>query len=93
MDVEYTAEARLDVLNALDYYEEQQKALAVDFYNELIATEEAIRDMPDFWHLVGKKYRRKHLKRYPYSIVYLTRPDQILIVAVAHSSRKPNYWR
>jgi len=93
MVVDYTAEARLDVLKALDYYETQQEGLAVDFYQELIAAEEAIRDMPEFWHQVGKNYRRKHLKRYPYSLVYIINASHILVVAVAHSSREPNYWQ
>lgn len=92
MGIHYTAEARIDFLKGLEYYEKQQEGLAIDFYKEFIAAEEAVRDTPEFWHLVGKSYRRKHLKRYPYSLVYTIKPDHILIVAVAHSSRMPNYW-
>ncbi len=93
MPVHYTAEARIDLLAGLDYYEEHQPGLAADFYRELCKAEQDVVQMPDFWHVLGQGYRRKHLKRYPYSLVYRVEPDGlILVVAVAHSSRKPNYW-
>ena len=93
MDVHYTAEARLEFLESLKYYEQQQEGLAVDFYQELIAVEQSIKEFPEFWHKVGGDYRRKHLKRYPYSLVYQIRQDYILIVAVAPSRREKDYWR
>jgi len=32
------------------------------------------------------------LRRFPFSVVYKVRPDQIQIVALAHSRRSPGYW-
>ena len=93
MSVHYTAEARLDLLEGLGYYENHQPGLAADFYREFSKAEQHVAQMPDFWHPLGKGYRRKHLKRYPYSLVYRVETDGlILVVAVAHSSREPNYW-
>lgn len=37
--------------------------------------------------------RRVLLRRFPYSIVFYERPKEIAIVAFAHSSRRPGYWR
>ena len=37
--------------------------------------------------------RRILLPRYPYSIVLYDREDEIVIVAFAHNSRRPGYWR
>jgi len=31
-------------------------------------------------------------KRFPFRLVYEVQPDRIWIVAVAHLSRKPDYW-
>jgi plasmid stabilization system protein ParE len=31
-------------------------------------------------------------KRFPFRIIYLEQPDRFWIVAVAHLSRRPNYW-
>lgn len=37
--------------------------------------------------------RRVLLKRFPYSIVFYERETEIVIIAFAHSSRRPGYWR
>jgi len=36
--------------------------------------------------------RRRVLRRFPYSIVFLLEPAEIVIVAVAHHKRRPGYW-
>ncbi len=93
MRIQYTAQARLDLLEGLSYYEEHQPGLAADFYKEFGHAELDVLEAPEFWHPLKKGYRRKHLKRYPYSLVYrIEGEDLLLVVAVAHSSRKPNYW-
>lgn len=37
--------------------------------------------------------RRVFPKRFPHSIVYVHRMDEILVIAVAPFKRKPAYWR
>ncbi len=37
--------------------------------------------------------KRITLRRFPYDIVALERPHEVLIIAVAHQSRRPGYWR
>jgi plasmid stabilization system protein ParE len=41
----------------------------------------------------SKNARRVLLRRFPYSIVFYEHADKIVIVAFAHSSRRPGYWR
>lgn len=36
--------------------------------------------------------RRILLRRFPYSIVFYERENEIVIIAFAHSSRAPGYW-
>jgi hypothetical protein len=33
------------------------------------------------------------LRRFPYDIVVRERVDEIIVVAVAHQSRRPGYWK
>ena len=40
-----------------------------------------------------KGARRVLLRRFPYSIVFYDRKNEIVIVAFAHSRRRPGYWR
>jgi plasmid stabilization system protein ParE len=35
---------------------------------------------------------RYQVKRWPYSIAYMVRREQIVIVAIAHHRRPPDYW-
>jgi toxin ParE1/3/4 len=37
--------------------------------------------------------RRVFPKRFPFSVVYLHRGDEILVLAIAPDDRKPGYWR
>ena len=36
--------------------------------------------------------RRRLLSRFPFGIIYCIEKDIIVVVAVMHLSRKPNYW-
>ena len=40
----------------------------------------------------NRSYRRRVLRRFPYSIFYVVDPDVIIIVALAHHKRRPGYW-
>ncbi len=40
-----------------------------------------------------RKTRRLLLPRFPYQIVYRIRPGEIVVVAIAHSRRRPGYWK
>lgn len=37
--------------------------------------------------------RKAIVKRHPYLVVYTLLPEQIVILAIAHTRKKPGYWR
>ena len=39
------------------------------------------------------EHRQFLVDRFPYKVVYRERVDDVYIVAIAHSSRRPGYWR
>jgi plasmid stabilization system protein ParE len=58
--------------------------------------EDAIRrilDAPDRWRVVEEDIRRCLTHVFPYAILYTIESEFVLIVAVAHCSRKPGYWK
>ncbi len=67
--------------------------LGLAFITELEATAELIAQNP----LIGRKSKAGTrwfaLRRFPYKLVYLAKVDEIILVAIAHERRKPNYWR
>lgn len=36
--------------------------------------------------------RRHRLRRFPYAVIYLCLPDEVLVIAMAHLHRRPLYW-
>jgi plasmid stabilization system protein ParE len=52
-----------------------------------------IAQSPQLWPKYLHGTRRFVLQRFPFSIVYLDDPELMTIIAVAHSKRKPGYWK
>ena len=49
-------------------------------------------EFPDMGSPHGHGTRRVFPKRFPFSIVYLHRGDEILVLAIAPDDKKPGYW-
>ena len=41
----------------------------------------------------SREVRRRLLDHFSYSIIYEVRPMECVAVAVAHTARRPGYWR
>jgi len=54
---------------------------------------ERILEAPLRYSLGRRGERRFVLDRFPYTLLYRVREDHIFITAVAHQSRRPDYWR
>ena len=48
---------------------------------------------PRSWPVIEAEIRRYILNVFPYSLLYSIEEDYILILAIAHQSRDPKYWR
>jgi toxin ParE1/3/4 len=87
-------EARVELDEAIDYYQLQRDGLGLDFLAEAERVFERIRQNPH----TGAPYkatglRRSLLQRFPYAVFYEEAEEVSWIVAVAHTSRRPDYWR
>jgi toxin ParE2 len=85
--------AQHELDEAISYYNNQVAGLGDAFPLETVAAIERIRRFPEGWHPLGKDIRRCRLRRFPYGLIYHAAKDEILIIAVAHSHRRPDYWR
>lgn len=85
--------AQQELDEAVSYYNGQVPGLGDAFLLEVVATIERIRRFPDGWHPLGENTRRCRLRRFPYGLIYQPDKNEIIIVAVAHSHRRPSYWR
>lgn len=97
MRVVIHSQATRDVIAAAAWYEQQSEGLGRDF---VAAVDESLANVmrrPATWPLwpkvKGAEIRRYLLKRFPYAIGYEIRPSEIFVIVVAHSKRRPQFWR
>lgn len=88
-------EAEEEISATIFWYESQRDGLGLEFLGTLERVFQRIVEAPlafPVW-LNDKRYRRARFERFPYLVLFDFRVDSIEIVAVAHSKRKPGYWR
>jgi hypothetical protein len=52
----------------------------------------SIEEYPEIAPEIDYGVRAKALRRFPYSLMYVIDDRELLIVAIAHQSRRPGYW-
>jgi plasmid stabilization system protein ParE len=91
--VAFTAPARAELLNALDWYEAQQPGLGGRFRGEVEAAVARIAANPKQFPFVLEDIRRSRLKKFPYSLFFRSARNTLFIIACFHSSRNPQQWQ
>jgi len=84
--------ARDDLEAGVSYYESEYPGLGDEFALEVRRLCRLIAESPAVGFELKPDVRRRILRRFPYSILYTIDDSEILIVAIAHQSRRPGYW-
>lgn len=92
MQVRLTELARLELLDACTWYDEQQSGLGARFATGLRTSARRIARMPLLYPIEIADVRKCPLNRFPYVLRYVLRDAAIVIVAVSHQHRTPDYW-
>ncbi|HAL82546.1 MAG TPA: hypothetical protein DCO83_10175 [Mucilaginibacter sp.] len=90
--IELLRRAELELVDACDWYEKQQKGLSVRFTNEIETSLQFIKLNPN---LYSKKYKTNlhftPVKKFPYIIIY--RYDEqlktVFVTSIFHTKRNP----
>lgn len=98
MKVRYHNEARDELTAAAEWYEARREGLGIEFVAEIKRAVASIEQRPLSWPVwqglnVRVPVRKFVVERFPYVIPYLVREDVIVLLAVAHTRRRPGYWR
>jgi toxin ParE1/3/4 len=93
--VRFHADASAELEAAAVWYEEEQAGLGVALLTEVGRAAVAVSESPRAWSVVSKRrqIRRFPLARFPFALLYVVLTDAVVVVADAHSYRKPFYWR
>ncbi len=93
MKVQFLQPAQYELDEAIDFYNAQVPNLGRAFLVEILASLDRICLWPDAWHSVSKNTRRCQLKRFPHGIIYSKTHSVILVIAIGHLHRSPEYWQ
>ncbi|MGB5919445.1 type II toxin-antitoxin system RelE/ParE family toxin [Arcobacter sp.] len=92
MKINYLELAKLEFHDSIKYYEQQEKELGIKFKNDIQASINRIKNFPNAYQKISNEIRRCTLHRFPYNILYMFEENSILIIAIAHQHRIPEYW-
>lgn len=95
MSLRFHAEAEDDVLAGFTWYAQQQDGLgeafieAVDVVARRLSSRLVHRSLRGY-EALGVKIASMH--RFPYRLLYCLEGDAIIVFAVAHNRRHPDFW-
>lgn len=93
MNFAFHPEALAEFEDAALYYAQKQPGLELRFIASVEACIQRITQRPSSYPALEQDIRRCLTRVFPYAVLYTVEPEFILIVAVMHCHRKPNYWR
>lgn len=91
--IELSPGAFIDLKEAVDFLWGRSPRIAQkfgeDYYNSVLM----LRDYPRIGSEIGRGERHLRIRRGPYWLVYRESDGNLVILAIAHASREPGYWR
>ena len=85
-------DTEVELNEAIEWYEPREPGLGLDFAAQVHAPYSAL-TLPLAWQLMDDDIRRTRVHRFPYGVLYVPERDHMLIIAIMHLHRQPDYWR
>lgn len=92
MTFEFLDSAHIEYQEAIDFYNLQSNGFGSKFAAEIDSTIFIIKNYPESFSVFTKHIRKAVVNVFPYNIIYTIHKNLILVIAIAHQHRKPNYW-
>ena len=90
--VTYHPAAEDELLSEVGYLELRVRGLGRRFHAEIRRAESFIAQFPESAPEILPGIRKHPLRKFKFSLLYSIQEDGLLILAVAHHSRRPGYW-
>ena len=81
-----------EIDEAATFYDQRAAGLGMRFLRAIDSGLDSIRQTPERFAILRGQRRRFLVRDFPYRIVYRSTSEEIRILAVAHTSRRPLYW-
>jgi plasmid stabilization system protein ParE len=86
-------EAEQDIIDAYDWYQNQELGLGEEFLRCVDASIQFIQRNPEMYEIAHASYRRVLVRRFPYAIFYEYIGMVVTVYGVFHCSQNPRKWR
>ena len=93
MRFSFHPDADFEFDSAVEYYEQCQPGLGLEFAEEVYAAIARVIEYPDAWSAMSKNTRRCLTNRFPFGLIYQVKTNALRIIAVANLHRRPGYWK
>ena len=84
--------AEMEYTNALCWYAERNENAALEFESEFDRSIREIAAHPNRFPKCDDRHRFFLMRKYPFQIIYRIHDGRLVLIAIAHTSREPNYW-
>ena len=89
-----TAPARLEIAEAIKYYEEQRPSFGVRFWLEFKLLIKRLKNFPELYPRYGKRgIHKAPMHNYPHSVFYRVAGEELRILGVVHGAINPETVR
>ena len=92
MNVRFLTVAKQELHDAKLYYELEHPGLGKQFEQDVKKSAQRLKSFPKAGSEERGDIRKLLLHRFPFKLLYSIESDHILILAVAHQHRQPDYW-
>lgn len=86
-------EARQEFDDAIDWYAQRDKSLAIDFVIKIRNVFNRIAVLPKMHHAVYRDVRKAVVKRFPYVVFYREEAMELIVISIIHSARHDDVWK
>jgi toxin ParE1/3/4 len=94
MILEIHPDAADAAVEAALFYHNRDPDLSLRFRMAVYEAIEQLRSQPLLHRDLGAGLRKSKVDRFPYFVIYrLTMKDSLQVLALAHTSREPGYWK
>ena len=92
MNIRFLTMAETEVDEAVSWYQEKSQDESLEFLDELDRIVRLVAGYPLIGVEIDSEVRSFVFSRFPYSLIYGTEEDLLVVIALAHQSRRPRYW-
>jgi plasmid stabilization system protein ParE len=93
LEIELHQDADDELKAAAVFYELRLTGLGESFLARVSEGFDLIRKNPLAGQLLFDYFRRILTRQFPYSLVYRVEAERVYVIAIAHWSRPPGYWK